>query len=371
MARILVVDDDSEYLEMINLLLERGGHQVSLSAEGEEGLQMALAEPPDLVILDVMMPGVTGYEICRRLRAEPETAYVPILILTARGQPVDRDAALAAGADDYMSKPVTMTELSDRVEAVLADEAAVKAAPFGGVVVLLSLRGGVGTTTLAVNLAVSATQTGQREVCLVDLCPSSGHVALQLGLRPEPNWSDLVRVGEFGAVAIDTYLLMHDSGLHVLASPVFPVQGEQALSRQVARTALSTLQQRYSTIIVDAPPVLDEAAVAALEAATTVGLVITAESASIQTAVGTLRTLKTWFSKFQIVINQVAPGPLPSTEAIERALKRPVGGVVPFDPGQAQALAQARPLMVGQPDAPLAVSVRELTRVLAKCEVSG
>ena len=64
-------------------------------------------------------------------------------------------------------------------------------------------------------------------------------------------------------------------------------------------------------------------------------------------------------------------GGLPAAEAIERALKRPVGGVVPFDPGQAQALAQARPLMLGKPDAPLAVSVRELTRVLAKCEVAG
>ena len=74
MARILVIDDDSEYLEMIDLLLQRSGHQVSLSAEGQEGLVMALAEPPDLMILDVMMPGVTGYEICRRLRAEPETA---------------------------------------------------------------------------------------------------------------------------------------------------------------------------------------------------------------------------------------------------------------------------------------------------------
>jgi pilus assembly protein CpaE len=371
MARILVIDDDSEYLEMINLLLQRAGHQVALSAEGEEGLAMALAETPDLVILDVMMPGVTGYEICRRLRSEPETACVPIIILTARGQPVDRDAALEAGADEYLSKPVTMTELVERVEALLADEAAVKAVPFGGVVVLMSLRGGVGTTTLAVNLAASATQTTQGGVCLVDLCPASGHVALQLGLRPEPNWSDLSRVGEFGAVAIDTYLLKHDSGLHVLASPVFPVRGDESLTRPVVRTALSTLQQRYSTVIVDAPPVLDEAAVAALEAATTVGLVITGESASIQTAVGTLRVLKTWFSKFQIVINQVTPGTMPSSEAIERALKRPVGGVVPFDPAQAQALAQARPLVIGDPDAPMAVAVREMTRVLARCEVSG
>jgi pilus assembly protein CpaE len=238
-------------------------------------------------------------------------------------------------------------------------------------VVLLSLRGGVGVTTLAVNLAAAATKVGQGGVCLVDLCPSSGHVALQLGLRPEPNWSDLARVGEFGAVAIDTYLLEHDSGLHVLASPVFPVMEDQALSRPVVRTALSTLQQRYSTIIVDAPPVLDPAAIVALEAATTVGLVVTAESASIQTAVGTLRALKDWFAKFHIVVNQIAPGPMPSTEAIERALKRQVIGSVPYDPAQPQALTQARPLVASEPEGPMAVSVRELTRVLAKCAVAA
>ena len=119
MARILVIDDDSEYLEMINLLLERCGHLVSLSAEGKEGLEMALAEPPDLVILDVMMPGITGYELCRRLRTETATACVPIIILTARGQPVDREAALEAGADEYMSKPYVEDVLVAKVQGTL------------------------------------------------------------------------------------------------------------------------------------------------------------------------------------------------------------------------------------------------------------
>ena len=221
MARILVIDDEADLLEMMRLVLEqRGGHETILSAEAEYGLAQALDDPPDLAIIDVMMPGITGYEICRRLRANPDTASIPILILTARAQPMDRDAAIEAGADGYMTKPVMMVELLEQVETLLSKEGAGQAG-LAGSFVLLSLRGGVGVTTLAVNLAAMLAQVSDDGVCLVDLSPSSGHVALQLGLRPEPNWSTLVggrEAGPFDAATVGAHLLQHSSGLHVLAS---------------------------------------------------------------------------------------------------------------------------------------------------------
>jgi len=288
MAKILVIDDDAELLEMIRLLLEqRGGHQTVLSADGADGLAKALADPPDLAIVDVMMPGVSGYEICRQLRANPPTTSIPIIILTARGQLVDRQAALDAGADHYMAKPVMMMELLEQVNDLLAKRAAEKPPVLAGTVVLMSLRGGVGVTTLAVNLAATLAQTGGdsppvegteggRTACLVDLCPSSGHVALQLGLRPEPNWSDLIQASIPDAQVIEAHLLQHASGLRVLASPVFPIVGH-GLSRTVVQTTLRILQQRFAATVVDAPSVLNEVTMAVLEAATVVGLVITAE----------------------------------------------------------------------------------------------
>jgi MinD-like ATPase involved in chromosome partitioning or flagellar assembly len=103
-----------------------------------------------------------------------------------------------------------------------------------------------------------------------------------------------------------------------------------------------------------------------LEVATVVGLVVTAEAPSIQTAVGTLRALRQWLSKFQIILNQTAPGSPLSTGAIERTLRRPLVGTIPFDPAQARALAQGAPLVLNNPDSPLAQAVRGLAQALVQ-----
>jgi DNA-binding response OmpR family regulator len=115
-ARILVVDDDTTVSEVVALYLQRDGYVVETVADGRLALERALAEPPDLVVLDLMLPGIDGLEICRRLRA---LAPVPIVILTARGQESDRIMGLELGADDYVAKPFSTKELVARVRAVL------------------------------------------------------------------------------------------------------------------------------------------------------------------------------------------------------------------------------------------------------------
>jgi len=115
-SRILVVDDDATVSEVVARYLERDGYVVETVADGRHALERALAEPPDLVVLDLMLPGMDGLDVCRRLRA---LAPVPIVILTARGQEADRIVGLELGADDYVSKPFSTKELVARVRAVL------------------------------------------------------------------------------------------------------------------------------------------------------------------------------------------------------------------------------------------------------------
>lgn len=114
--RILVVEDEPALADAVGYALRGDGHDVEAVEDGESALEAAAARPFDVVILDVMLPGVSGMEVCRRLRA---TSTVPILMLTARGSEADRVVGLEAGADDYVPKPFAMTELLARVRAIV------------------------------------------------------------------------------------------------------------------------------------------------------------------------------------------------------------------------------------------------------------
>ena len=120
MARtILVVDDEAEMLRLLDYNLTKAGYLVIGAKSGEEALSAARKHSPDLVILDVMMPGMDGFEVCRRLRADPQTAGLLVLMLTARSEEGDRVVGLELGADDYVAKPFGVKELLARLRALL------------------------------------------------------------------------------------------------------------------------------------------------------------------------------------------------------------------------------------------------------------
>ena len=119
MTEILVVDDDRDVAQTIEMALRRHDFRVTLAYSGVEALKILRRYRPDLVILDVMMPSMSGLEVCRRMRAEPNLADLPVVFLTARGQARDRIEGFKAGADDYVSKPFILEELLLRVRAIL------------------------------------------------------------------------------------------------------------------------------------------------------------------------------------------------------------------------------------------------------------
>lgn len=119
-SRILVADNDEDILTLVAFRLERLGHEVLIARDGQEALDRAQAELPDLCVLDVMMPRLTGYDVTERLRAGEQTAAIPVILLTARVQEADVQRGLAAGADAYVRKPFSPAELRDEVEALLA-----------------------------------------------------------------------------------------------------------------------------------------------------------------------------------------------------------------------------------------------------------
>ena len=117
--QILIVEDEADIRELLRFNLEREGFSVREAADGNEGLKLARQHMPDLMLLDVMLPGFDGFEVCRRLGAQSETANIPVLMLTARGEEMDRVVGLSLGADDYVVKPFSVRELMLRIRAVL------------------------------------------------------------------------------------------------------------------------------------------------------------------------------------------------------------------------------------------------------------
>jgi DNA-binding response OmpR family regulator len=117
---LLVADDDEDILALVQMRLARSGFEVVVARDGEEALRLARERQPDLAVLDWMMPKATGVDVLRALRASPDTADIPVLLLTARASERDIAEGLAAGADDYIPKPFSPQELATRVQTILA-----------------------------------------------------------------------------------------------------------------------------------------------------------------------------------------------------------------------------------------------------------
>lgn len=120
MVTVLLAEDDADIRDLVTFKLRQVGYEVRAFGDGLTALVSARDDPPDLAVLDIMMPGLSGLDVCRELRADPATSEVPIILLTARAQEADVETGFAVGADDYIVKPFSPRELASRVQAVLA-----------------------------------------------------------------------------------------------------------------------------------------------------------------------------------------------------------------------------------------------------------
>ncbi len=374
MAHILVIDDDPQLQRMVGLIIERAGHHAILAKDTPGGLEIAASGHPDLVILDIMMPGASGHEVARQLRTNPQTAHIPILILTARAQAMDRAKALAAGADAFLAKPVTADALMAKVRALLNIRAGAPAPaptpptpspPTMPVTVILGLRGGAGSTTIAVNLALALARQEAR-VCLVDLSPFSGHAALSLHIVPPQSWAGFLgmEAGPSTAEVKHAVVTHKASGVGILPAPQVPPL--HTLSERAAARILAALLQDYAHLVVDAST-LGAASRAVLRVARTVILPMNDDILSIQTTTGTfsvLRAVGVKAARIRVVLNHVRPEAHLSADAVQKAIKRPLDAVLPYAPTQHMCVAQGIPLIEAHPDCAFATSIADLARTL-------
>jgi pilus assembly protein CpaE len=224
--KILIIDDDLDTLRLVGLMLQRQGYQISAATNGQQGLDKAFEEDPDMILLDVMMPDMDGYEVTRRLRQNPSTMETPILMFTAKTQLDDKVIGFEVGANDYLTKPTHPSELQARVKALLsrAGEKKGASAPArsenqGFVIGVLGARGGLGATTLAVNLAAGLHARTKSEVIIAEMLPGRGALTLDLGVTGTKGLIDLLSAGKLSDITRDKVreaLAHHASGLKLL-----------------------------------------------------------------------------------------------------------------------------------------------------------
>jgi pilus assembly protein CpaE len=204
--KILVVDDDLDTLKLVGTTLEKQGFLIVAAKDGQEALDKVAQHMPDLILLDLMMPKMDGYEVTRRLRSDPKTAGIPIILFTAKAQVDDKVAGLEAGADDYLTKPTHPAELVARVRSLLKrpvtsmlpplpPEGGGPAVAQGAVIGVIAAKGGQGVSTLAINLGSGfLREFDASSVIVAELQPGRGDIGVYLGVTKVQDIGDLLKL---------------------------------------------------------------------------------------------------------------------------------------------------------------------------------
>jgi CheY-like chemotaxis protein len=348
---------------MVGLAFHRKGFEVIGAENGEVGLRKAREENPDLVVLDVMLPDISGFEVCQRLHKDPATRDLPVLLLTAKVQTDDKLAGFDAGAEDYVTKPFEMPELVARVELILSRAERLRTRA-GRVITFLGAKGGVGTTTVAVNVGLALAGRGKSTV-LADFRPYAGTVCHQLGLSPRRTIADLAKIppSRLNSRAVDLSLEPHHSGLRVLAPPSQPLADDP--STEAAESLFESLRSVADFIVIDALAYPSPLSRLAFTRSDVTAIVSEPHSVSLSCAVDALSFLATlgltgdWVGII-LVHRSRSPFSTPPGE-VQNMLKARILGIIPSaEEACLGAERQRVPLILAQPDHAASAALFEL-----------
>jgi pilus assembly protein CpaE len=374
--RILIVDDDPDSLKLIELMLRRRGYDVFSAQSGDQALEMAKDKSPDLIILDVMMPGMDGHEVCRKLRADAQTTHLPVLMFTAKALVGDKVAGFQAGADDYLTKPIHPTELVSHVEVLLQRSEQVRTTergvPQARVIGVIGAKGGVGASTLAVNLAAAACQRNELvRISLADLRPGLGSVALQLGQTPQGGLATLMSLNPdmLDQETVERQIVTHASGLRYLPTSLQPENGQGHLLTDHVKALLNHLATLTGYLFLDLGSLLDEATRHALTRCDVVVVVVEPERLCLTLAerlLGELESLAPPPSTLHVVLVQrTESGAAYSQAEVENLLEHKLASIIPPAPDLArQAAEQGLPVVLAQPESAIARQLYDLSQQL-------
>jgi pilus assembly protein CpaE len=378
-AKILVVDDDPNVQRLLSYTLKQEGYEVVMAADGAEGFRLWGAEGPALILLDVMLPKLDGYQVATKIRAEEVDAHVPIIMLTAEAEVEQKIRGLRAGADDYLVKPFHPAELLARIKSLLArfapKDLLVGRPPLGHVLAFYGAKGGVGTTTIAINVAIALQRELGRRVCLVDANLQFGdhRVFLDLGLDRK-SIVDAVSAPTIDADLLRGVLVEHDSKIDLLLAPPTPEQAELVTKEHLTQV-IDVLRGLYDYVVVDVDKRLDDMNLGVFDAAEQLFVVLTADLSclkNVRLVLETLAHIGYEGDRVKLVLNRSNAFTGINAKTAEGALRHPIDlQVLNEYRGAISALNSGAPVMSTKADSPLGRSFHDLARAIDRGLASG
>jgi CheY-like chemotaxis protein len=264
--KILLVDDDVDTLRLVGLMLQRQGYQIIAANNGQQALIMAQSENPDLILLDIMMPDLDGYAVTIKLRENPSTSAIPIIMFTAKDQVDDKVTGFEVGVDDYLTKPTQPRELVSHIHAVLSHEKKITTIPMqpsghrnrGYIIGILAAKGGLGVSTMTLNLGICLQKQTENEIIIAEYRPGEGDIALMLGINNPTGFTNLLTINpkDITAAHISSELINHMYKVKLLLASYLPSDTRYMTYRDHFESITSHLAYQADYVVIDLGPSL-------------------------------------------------------------------------------------------------------------------
>ncbi len=378
--KILLVDDDMDTLRLVGLMLQRQGYEVRAANSGIQALSMIQNELPDLILLDIMMPEIDGYEVARRLRSDSKTANIPIIMFTAKSQVDDKVMGFESGADDYLTKPTQPRELFAHMKAVLSRSKKAnqeidtsRLSSRGCTIGVTACKGGLGVTTLAINLGILLQREHRKDVVIADFKPGQGGIALELGYLKAEGLNRLLqnKPEDIRTKDIETELETHSSGLRLLLASHRPQDAQYANNPEHFKVIAKYLSVITNYLILDLGPTLTQATLAALDRCNEVLLVVEPVPHTLMQSKWLMEDLVRNGIKDDnisvVLINRIRTGSQLSWSQVQEQLERNLSVIFTPAPELAyQSSIQSSPLVIQQPDSLTSQQFQKLAEKLIR-----
>ncbi len=374
--KILIVDEDIKSLKLIGLMFQREGYQIVAANTANQALERAVIERPDLIVTEVELTDLDGYELCKRLRADPRTQDTPIIIFTARTEVEDKVSGYEAGADDYLAKPAHPTELLSRVQNVLERQnAPQEAAAEMKVLSFIGVKGGIGTTTLALNIAAGLSK--KLPTAFIDFRPGVSMLGFHFGLDHQRGLANVLDHYPTDAEAdpreiealLESEMVALAPGLKMLLSSSDPEEAQITIRPAIASEIVKAMRDRVSHVVLDLGTGLTPLNRTLLDETHRVFIVSDSRRFSVMAARNLLQTLyeklPKWKSLDVIMTQQPNADHGISWQQAEYLLGQELFGIISWDGGTiSRAIEAQKPVILHAPASLIASQVQKLIQAL-------